>query len=102
MEGKRARCAAMRAAKERRRLESREGEWRLVRVVELRVFAAPDGRHVELHAQSERGFWARCGSERAVRGAVARVLWRMRAEGEPGAPTAQGRGGPGKEEVRDG
>lgn len=69
----------MRAAKERRRSESCRNEpgWRLVRTVWLEVYAGPDGRHVEIHAASEKGVWARCGSERAVRGAVSKILWGM-------------------------
>jgi hypothetical protein len=80
LERKRQRCAAMRAAKERKRTEScadKHGGWPLVRSVWLAVYAAPDGRHLELHAASERGQWVRCGSVRAVRGALAKLLWRL-------------------------
>lgn len=68
------------AARERIRMAAAAGEpgWRLVLVVWLAVYAAPDGRRVELHAASERGQWRRCGSERAVRGALGNILWRMR------------------------
>lgn len=52
--------------------------WTLVRTAWLAVYAAPDGRHIEIHAASERGQWRRCGSERAVRGALADIIWRMR------------------------
>ena len=80
LEHKRKRCASMRAAKERKRRESMRHApgWQHVRTVWLSVYAAPDGMHVEIHAASERGQWRRCGSERAVRGAVAEILWRMR------------------------
>jgi hypothetical protein len=83
LDAKRARCAAMRAAKERKRLDScgDSGSWPLVRAVWLAVYAAPDGRHVEIRAVSERGDWRRCGSERAVRGAVSTILWGMRGMG---------------------
>lgn len=74
------RCAAMRAAKARKREEALRDApgWRLVRTVWLAVYAAPDGRTMEVHAASERGHWRRCGSERAVRGEVSEVLWGMR------------------------
>jgi len=67
--------------RERRRAESMRDApgWRHVRDVWLSVYAAPDGRNVELHAVSERGQWRRCGSERAVRGAMADIIWRMKA-----------------------
>jgi hypothetical protein len=81
LERKRKRCAAMRAAKERKRMEScadQPGGWTLVRAVWIAVYAAPDGKHIELHAASERGHWARVGSARATVGAVGRMLWRMR------------------------
>jgi len=38
------------------------------------VNASPDGRTVAVHAHG-RAEWYRCGSERAVRGALARMLW---------------------------
>jgi hypothetical protein len=83
LDAKRARCAAMRAAKERKRLDScgDSGSWPLVRAVWLAVYAAPDGRYIEIHAASDRGHWQRCGSERAVRGAVSTILWGMRGMG---------------------
>jgi hypothetical protein len=67
------------AARERIRREScaDSGAWPLVRAVWIAVYAAPDGRHIELHAASERGHWVRCGSERAVRGALATIIWKM-------------------------
>jgi hypothetical protein len=71
-------------ARERKRLAScgDSGAWPLVRAVWLAVYAAPDGRHIEIHAASERGHWQRCGSERAVREAVSTILWGMRGMGE--------------------
>jgi ferric-dicitrate binding protein FerR (iron transport regulator) len=80
LERKLNRCAAMRAAKERVRAESHRDApgWRHLRSIWLSVYAAPDGRHIELHAASERGEWRRCGSERAVRGALAKMMWRMK------------------------
>jgi len=80
MQRKRARCAAMRAAKERRRLESSASSpgWRMVRAVWLAIYAAPDGRHIEMHAVSDRGDWRRCGSERVVRAALAQIVWKMK------------------------
>lgn len=76
-ESKVAKCAAMRAAKDRKRMESASGEWKLVRTLWLAIYAAPDGRNMELHVASERGQWRRCGSERSVRGALAKLLWSM-------------------------
>jgi len=75
-----ARSRAGVAARERIRAEAQRDApgWQHVRTVWLSVYAAPDGRHIELHAASERGQWARCGSERAVRGALAEMLWRMK------------------------
>ena len=73
------RCATMRAAKERNRLARAEdcGKWPLVRSVLVIVHAAHDGRHMALRAATGRGEWYRCGSERAVRGALASILWRV-------------------------
>ena len=70
------------AARERQRLRAMADQpagWPLVRAVWLAVYAAPDGRHIELHAVSERGHWVRVGSERACVAAVGRVVWGMRA-----------------------
>ena len=68
------------AAREQKRQAAMAHEpgWRMVRSVWLEVWAAPDGRRVELHAASELGSWRRCGCERAVRGALADILWRMK------------------------
>ena len=73
-ERKAAKCAAMRAAKERKRLafDPDREQWRCVRTVLLRVWAGPDGRSVALYAD---GRPVRCGSERAVRGALAQMLY---------------------------
>lgn len=76
------RCAAMRAAKARKRQAAHAGEsgkWPLVRSVLLRLYASPDGRSLELrYADGERE-WLRVGSERALRGKLARVLWRAKS-----------------------
>jgi hypothetical protein len=65
----------MRAAKERKRLAATadcEG-WKRVGTFLLVVHAGPDGRTMALQAHGcDR--WYRCGSERAVRGALARML----------------------------
>ena len=81
------------AARKRQRLQAmadQPGEWRLVRSVWIAVYAAPDGRHLELHAASERGHWVRVGSERAVRGALAKLLWRMTGTARPAPPPRAG------------
>lgn len=76
-ERKVAKCAAMRAAKERKRQAQLEkcGQWERVATVMLIIHAAPDGRSIALRACGGRGEWMRCGTERAVRGALARVMW---------------------------
>lgn len=83
LERKRKRCAEMRVAKERKRLQARKDlpGWTLVRSLWLAVYAAPDGRSVELHCASERGEWVRVGCERAVRGALAKLIWKLRTIG---------------------
>ena len=65
------------AAKARRREVSMADApgWRRVLTMVLTVEAAPDGKHVEIHAHGRDGRWVRCGSERAVRAALARLLW---------------------------
>lgn len=67
-------------ARERQRTQSlREAPgWRRVATVILTVDAAPDGRHIEIEAHGGSGSWRRCGSERAVRGALTRMLWEGR------------------------
>lgn len=72
------RCAAMRSAKERKRLSRADecGAWPRVRSVLLVINAAPDGRTMALRYSDGSGEWHRCGSERAVRGALARLMWR--------------------------
>ena len=69
-----ARCAAMRAAKERKRLARAaecagwtRHEYKLVFTV------SPDGRAVGL---AVNGKWCRCGSERTIRALLARAIWR--------------------------
>lgn len=51
--------------------------WHQVGVIVLTVYAGPDGRTVEIHAHGPTGKWARCGSERSVRGALAKLIWRI-------------------------
>ena len=77
LERKRVRCATMRAAKERRRLAERfdAPDWRRVRTLLVAVYAHSDGRHAGLWIN---GAAFRCGSERAVRGALARMMWTER------------------------
>ena len=67
-------CAAMRAAKERKRIADAEkcGQWVTRRVV-FDVSYSPCGRYAGV--RSESGKWHRCGSERAVRGLLASVLY---------------------------
>ncbi len=74
LERKRARCPAMRAAKERKRLaETFDGpEWTRRRTLIVGVWAHGDGRHVGIWIDGKP--W-KCGSERAVRGMLARVLY---------------------------
>lgn len=72
-----ARCKAMRNAKERKRLARAAecGTW-TTRRCEFEASFSPCGRYVGLRAVN--GPWTRCGSERAVRGALATVLWNRR------------------------
>ena len=76
MERKRARCAAMREAKARKREQQAQTDpgWRRVASLILTVDAAPDGRNIAIYCAGLRE-WYRCGSERAVRGALARMIW---------------------------
>ena len=69
-----ARCSAMRAAKERKRLAiaAECGTWTM-RLCQFEASFSPCGRYVGLRAMN--GSWHRCASERAVRGAMAKVLW---------------------------
>ena len=64
------------AARERNRMARNAdcGEWKRVATLILLVNAAPDGRNVAIQA-SGRTDWHRCGSERAVRGALARMIY---------------------------
>jgi hypothetical protein len=66
-------------ARERKRMAEAETDpqWRRVWTGIVTVDAAPDGRHVALRAHGHRE-WFRCGSERAVRGALARLLWGLK------------------------
>ncbi len=74
LQAKQKRCAAMRAAKERKRLATAAecGTW-ATRLCQFEASFSPCGRYVGLLAIN--GPWQRCGSERAVRGAMAKVLW---------------------------
>lgn len=76
------RCAGMRAAKERKRLDrAKECEgWKRVGTFLVVVHAGPDGRTMAIQAHG-CDTWTRCGSERAVRGALARMLWERRERG---------------------
>ena len=64
-------------ARERNRMLRAEecGVWSRVATLVLVVSAAPDGRSVGIWACGGAGSWQRCGSERAVRGALAKILW---------------------------
>jgi hypothetical protein len=82
-----AREKAMRGveARQRKRLadcESAPG-WRRVRTLLIAVYAHDDGRHVGLRVNG--GEWYRCGSERAVRAALARMLYKTSATAPCGA-----------------
>lgn len=72
LEAKRGKCAAMRAAKERKRMEEPGQEWTHFEHV-LRFAVHPDGRHVSVRVGEQ---WERCGSERSVRAVLARAIWR--------------------------
>lgn len=75
----RRKSAAGVAARERLRMERNADlptRWPLVRSVLLSVYAAPDGRHMALRAADGCGEVHLCGSERATRGALARMIWR--------------------------
>lgn len=78
-------CAAMRAAKEHRRLErvADAGNWEVVRRIvstdprtgvahEWVLSAAPDGMRVALSVDGQREI---AGSERRLRAMLARVMW---------------------------
>ena len=67
----------MRAARARKRTESQAAApgWTCTGTYLLRTFAAPDGRTMEMHLYGGRREWHRCGSERAVRGALAGVMY---------------------------
>lgn len=84
-ERKAARCETMRAAKERKRL-ARAESWTVIREIDIRdprtnnahhwtVSASPCGRYVDILADGRHHV---CGSERTVRSAIARVLWRVK------------------------
>jgi len=63
-------------ARKRAAFNAESAGWRRVATVLLVVHAAPDGRHMGLRTVLPGlGAWERCGTERAVRGALARELW---------------------------
>ena len=66
-------------ARERKRLEraATDPGWRRVATLLLIVEAAPDGQHIALNVHGQRD-WYRCGSERAVRGALEKMMWGKR------------------------
>ena len=70
------RCAAMRAAKERKRLAlaAECGAWTR-HEYQLVFTIAPDGRAVGLQVGDE---WYRCGSERTIRALLAKAIWRTK------------------------
>ena len=74
-ERKAARCSAMRAAKARKRSADTfdSPDWTRIRTVLVAVWAHRDGRHVALRINGRQ---FRCGCERAVRGVLARELYR--------------------------
>ena len=65
------------AAKARKRAESMADApgWTCTGTYMLRTFASPDGRTMELHLYGGKREWCRCGSERAVRGALAQMIY---------------------------
>lgn len=76
---KRERCAAMRAAKERKRLaETLDGpDWTRVRTLIVGVYAHRDGRHVGLWIDGKA--WI-IGSERAARGKLAKLMYQQKGQ----------------------
>ena len=67
--------AGVQKREENRRERTKDCEdWKRVGTFLLVVHAAPDGRNVASQAHN-CATWYRCGSERAVRGALARMLW---------------------------
>jgi hypothetical protein len=64
------------AGRERKRREREEaaGNWEPLGVMLVVMRAAPDGRRMAL-AVHERMDWTVCGTERAVRSALARAMW---------------------------
>ena len=61
-------------ARERKRLafDPDRESWRVVRTFLCRLWAAPDGRTVAIYVD---GMMVRCGSERAVRAALAKMIY---------------------------
>lgn len=65
------------AARERLRIERVEsvGNWQKIGVLLVAMKAAPDGKHMAI-AVHGRLDWTICGTERAVRSALARAMWK--------------------------
>ena len=78
LERKRKRCAAMRAAKERKRLaETFDGpEWTRVRTMIVGVWAHRDGRQVGIWIDGKP--WV-TGSERGMRATLAKLIYRRKS-----------------------
>ncbi len=88
LQAKRERCAAMRAAKERLRVtrDAEAARWEIVRVLTILDPASGAAHRWILRAGPERrvslevdGRVTRCGSERTVRAALAKAMWRAAA-----------------------
>ena len=60
-----------------------QASWRVVFAEKIVVQAAADGRHIGI-CVAGLGDWYRCGSERGVRAALARVFWDKRKAGADG------------------
>ena len=72
--------AGVRKREENRSELNKECEgWKRVGTFLVVVHAAPDGRTMALQAHGCET-WERCGSERAVRGALARMLYSKRTK----------------------
>lgn len=74
------RAGVMARERNRSAMAATDPGWRRVATMMLIVEAAPDGRHVAIHAHGQRD-WHRCGSDRAVRVALAKMLWGTKQKG---------------------
>ena len=63
------------AARQAKRLAANPVEWRRVFALLVVGHASPDGRTLALQAHGCAD-WHKCGSERAVRGALAKMMFR--------------------------